>query len=568
MLRLIPHRTQWLLALLALVALYGPSLLQHVVRSADPAAWTADATQHVAPYVAPQPAADAPAGYIDRYFVACHPVGYRALYQAWSAWADPRQLSKGLPYLLLLATLAGLAAAACRWGGVPAGLAVMLLALSADAPLSRMVGGLPRSFAFPLLAGLLAAAVHGRLRLLAGLSVVAMALYPVVAVPGLLSLAMIALLLPAADRGEAADWSLRRRLLLVALAGLAALGLALPTLRATVPFGPALMAADLAQFPEAGPGGRLQEEDRVTYARPLSRCLSEVLPRTYRVRGEPWVPGAVTWLYQRNAAGATPRAEGFFIGLGVLSLAGLVRGAGRDAGVRRMLALLLAALVGYLLARLAAPRLFLPERHVAYSLPVFALVLPVVSAALLWPRRAGWAAALAAAVILVCSGGRVLPRNGFDRPYDGQDTWMRAVAHLPPDALLAGWPPVVDPVPYLTGRRVLLSRETALPYHRAFTLELRRRTEALARAYFATSPGPLQALRDEFGVTHLVVYRPHFDRPPQLPPPFRHLTRSLVSGRSAADYEVLQRWGDAIYRDAEFAVIPLGVFGPAAHPAP
>jgi hypothetical protein len=40
---------------------------------------------------------------------------------------------------------------------------------------------------------------------------------------------------------------------------------------------------------------------------------------------------------------------------------------------------------------------------------------------------------------------------------------------------------------------------------------MRRRMEALIDAYFAADPTPLLRLRREFGVTHLLVNRAHYD---------------------------------------------------------
>jgi hypothetical protein len=77
---------------------------------------------------------------------------------------------------------------------------------------------------------------------------------------------------------------------------------------------------------------------------------------------------------------------------------------------------------------------------------------------------------------------------------------------LPPDVLIAGWPGhAIDNVPYISARRILMSFETHLPFHEAYVRELRRRMTLLTDAYFATDVSPVLRLRDELGVTHLIV---------------------------------------------------------------
>jgi hypothetical protein len=49
---------------------------------------------------------------------------------------------------------------------------------------------------------------------------------------------------------------------------------------------------------------------------------------------------------------------------------------------------------------------------------------------------------------------------------------------------------------------------------------MRRRMTALIDAYFASTSAPLLRLRDEFGVTHLVVDRRLYYRPPRYFQPF------------------------------------------------
>jgi hypothetical protein len=135
--------------LLSLAGLYGPSLQTHVRQSGE--YYTDDATQHVAPFL--RQLSGQPRDYIERYWMANLPPGYKAVYRGGGLFTSPRVVSRWLPYPLLVITVLLLAVAAHRFGGLPAALAVAVLALSADIFLSQMAGGLTRAFAFLLFAG-------------------------------------------------------------------------------------------------------------------------------------------------------------------------------------------------------------------------------------------------------------------------------------------------------------------------------------------------------------------------------------------------------------------------------
>src|SRR4029450_5452837 len=56
--------------------------------------------------------------------------------------------------------------------------------------------------------------------------------------------------------------------------------------------------------------------------------------------------------------------------------------------------------------------------------------------------------------------------------------------------------------------------ETHQAFHENFVQEMRRRMSALIDAYFAHDQMPLRRLRDEFGVTHLLLDVRHRSAPP------------------------------------------------------
>ncbi len=61
-------------------------------------------------------------------------------------------------------------------------------------------------------------------------------------------------------------------------------------------------------------------------------------------------------------------------------------------------------------------------------------------------------------------------------------------------------------------RSAFITYETHQALHAGYLDRMRERMDALIAAYFATTPEPLLRLRDEFGVTHMLVDPSHFYR--------------------------------------------------------
>jgi hypothetical protein len=137
------------------------------------------------------------------------------------------------------------------------------------------------------------------------------------------------------------------------------------------------------------------------------------------------------------------------------------------------------------------------------------------------------------ATLLFLLGGNVPSRIGGSIDLRKQEKLFDYIAGLPSDALVAGWPKgTMDRIPYAARRRGLVTMETHQAFHDAYLLEMRRRMRALIDAYFATSVEPIVALRDQFGVTHLVVERTHFG--PKPPSYFRPFDRWIAVRRAEA----------------------------------
>ncbi len=511
----------WAGLLLALVLVFGPGLVDHVRNAADPLLFNDDARQQIFPFYRYTGADLHPDDYFADYYLANMPVGYVALYGGLARIGiDPAALSKVLPYLLLVAVLIAVGCVAYRIGGRPAVWIALGLLLGTDLVLGRMMGGLPRSFAFPFVAGTLAALSWHRVRLAAGL-VAASALFypPAPAICGALLAVWMALFAPGAGMGD--GWSWRRRIALLGVTGVLCALFLLPSVVAGRRFGDVVTPDRYAEYPEAAPGGRYGDD---LYALNFSERLDLLWRRSLIGSGEPLWPGLRSALLEPRPE-QVPRLGLVIDWILVLTLAGWVGHVRRPRpGVAAVASLAITAVVGHSLARLAFPYLFVPERFALYTLPLLTILL-VSTAASGWKLRGARAAlALQLAWVLIVSAvvfSMPHPRLGLASARAEAEV-MEAIASLPEGSLLAGLPttPAMNHAPYVSRRSVLINAELHQAFHTGFLDEARRRVVAVANAHYGLDLAPLHALQRDFGVTHFYVAPATLTRPVKYFSPF------------------------------------------------
>ncbi len=541
-----------LLAVAALISMYGPFLTAHVHNSANPFIFGDDARQWIVPFVV--------SGYASEYYYSTLlPIGYKAFYESVALVADPITTSKVLPYPLLLAVLGGVWAAAGRLGGVAASFSAAALCLSSGIFLDQMVAGTPRVFGFPFIAAAAVALVFGRTLWLAAIVVISAALYPPIVVVTGLALGFETLALSARHRGETREWSLSRRIMLVAATALGSGLVLVPGLTANG-YGPRLTVHDIAAFPEAGPDGRYSKGDRAPFD-DFQTELRLATRETLRGTGRPW-----SFRLRALSEPWESRLDLAVLGVTALGLGSL---AARNSAARRLLILGAAAAAAHTAARLLAPHLYLPQRYVTYPIPILIVIgLPVAAGALpaLFRRLAkhSWMAPLATLTItaacLLFLGGRGGDQTGFAIDHRQDSRVFEFLGRLPDMALVAGWPDgIIDSVPYLARHRAFLTYETHQAFHRGYLDEMRRRMRALIDAVFATDPAPLVHLRDDWGVTHLIVDGRYYGpSPPTYFKPFDAWIRAAVEQGRVAGFEVPRQIEAAtVFSQGTLAVLDL-----------
>ena len=93
----------------------------------------------------------------------------------------------------------------------------------------------------------------------------------------------------------------------------------------------------------------------------------------------------------------------------------------------------------------------------------------------------------------------------------GRDIYKH-INKLPKNIVVAGWPnEIVDNVSYLCSRSSYNTYETHQVFHEDYLLEMRRRFKVFLLAYFSKNIDDVKNLRDNEGVTHVIINKNHFN---------------------------------------------------------
>ena len=517
------------LVVLSLVALFWPGIQYHWEKAKDPYFAPYDAAQYIPAFFKFDAKEPIPTTYAKEYYLnAVCPVLYKWSLRFGAQFSDVRHFQLGMMYLSYLVFLGFLGRMAWMLGGAALSFAVVALTISAWIFIGLgFIGGTPRMYGYPLISMILLSLVLDRPNLLAGTVVFGALLYPIIAVIGGLSLACWMLLRPLRIRGLVAQWGLPRRLATVALTAVLSLAALTPLLRGSEPYGRRIVDSDIATYPEAGPDGNYRPYDQLPYKLFGYEFASYLIGPLYS-HGDPIVP----WL---NAHQKLDRMTLLFVlaltGIAVLFVVvrGMRSGLMGDvsgAGCRLMNFFAVCGLL-HIVAWLASPYLYIPTRYFMFSLPfVVTLLFPWSLYTLLAkvPRlRTSWHLRNLAflgiiAVYLVVFGGRGNVEFVDAIVEQPARPLFDAIAALPKDAVIAGWPVgEIRKVEYVTRRNVFLTGDLHQVLHLNYLKAMRERMDALFDAYLSVDVAPLDRLRQEFGVTHLIVETRDFTDPKRAP---------------------------------------------------
>ena len=534
------HRPAWVklvFVISSLGYLFSPGIQHHWKIAHDPYFVPFDAVLYIPAFFKFDPHEPIPTTLLKEYHLDTMSAPlYKASLVLGSRFADVRHFQLAMMYLAYGFFVAILGRVGWLLGGATLSFAVMAFTVTAWIYIGLgFIGGASRMYAYPLVAVILYALLRDR-PLLVGLTAILGALiYPIVATIAGLCLAGWLTLPLYLKHGTVSRWSLRRRLVTLGFTGLLTLGCLVPLFLGGKAYGRRLVPADIVNYPEAGADGNYRPYDQQPYQVFGMESLSYFLGPMYS-HGDAIVP---SFNVHKNFRDGSL--------LAVLAVAGIVVLVVTSAGLRRILhsndraaglrliGFFLACVLLHVIAWLAAPYLYVPTRYFLFSLPFIVtfvfpwslyLLVSQIRRFQVSPNLRDVAFLALVGIYLIIFGGRgnVEFESGSVVAKSSRPLFD-VVAALPKNVLVAGWPyGEMKNIEYATRRNAFLTAELHQVLHLEYVKAMRIRMDALFEAYFSTEPTPLRRLRDEFGVTHLLIEAHHFtdpNRPPEYFSPWR-----------------------------------------------
>ncbi len=519
-----------ILVVATLLSLFSPGMRHHWNLAHDPYFVPFDAVLYIPPFFKFDAMEPVPTTYLKEFRLdAMSPPLYKASLALGAQFTDVRQFHLVLMYLAYGFFVAILGRLGWVLGGAPLSFTVMAFTITAWIFIGMgFIGGAPRMYAYPLMAVILFALVRDQPRTLGLTAILGALLYPIVApVAGLCLLGWLTLPLYS-KQGVVSRWSLPRRLVTLGLAGVITASALVPMIFGGSAYGRRMNAADIVQYPEAGPGGNLRAYDQLPYQLFGKEWLSYYLGPMYS-HGDSIVP----WLNVHKILDPVSL-------LAILALCGLIILIIVSAGLRRALqsddravglrviGFFVASAVMHVIAWLAAPYIYIPTRYFMFSLPFIITFLFPWSIHLLIGRLRPLKAspifrntvflAIAAAYLILFGGRGNVDFEKATIVANSTRPLMKALAALPKNIVVAGWPyGEMKNIEYIARRNAFLTAELHEIHYLGYVQNMRKRMDAVFDAYFSTDPAPLRRLRDEFGVSHFLVESRHFTDPNKPP---------------------------------------------------
>jgi hypothetical protein len=539
-----------LLVILPLLVVFSPGIQHHWRVAHDPYFVPFDAVQYIPAYFKYDPKQPIPTTYIKEYYlnVTC-PILYRWVTTLGAQLADVRHFQLALTYLLYCLFIIILGRIGWILGGAMLSFAVMAFSIEAWIFFGLgFVGGAPRMFAYPLIALVFYSLIQHRPILLATIVVLGGLLYPIIGMLAGFSLACW-LLKPLAGEGAVSCWSISRRVGILAMTGFLTIAAVLPLVLASKPYGRHIVAADVGTYPEAGPEGNYRPYDRlpfelfgnewmIYYAGPLIS------------HGDPIGPlfNIHTNLDGRNALGAIAASGGVIL-MVILAGARTLLRSNRRVTIIRLAVFFLGCILLHVFAWLFAPYFFIPTRYLMFSLPfLITLIFPWAVLTLLSNLRQLKASPMFRNAVFMGMTGLYLLLFGARGNVDFSEAIVKkstqplfdAVAALPTDAVVAGWPVgEVRKMEYATRRNVFLTGDVHQVLYLDCLKNMRERMDALFDAYFSIDAAPISRLKQIYGVTHLLVETRDFsdpDHPPEYFAPWNTRIRQRLAAIKGREY--------------------------------
>ncbi len=214
----------------------------------------------------------------------------------------------------------------------------------------------------------------------------------------------------------------------------------------------------------------------------------------------------------------------------------------------------------YLVASAVILKLYAPDRYVAYSMTLGALLFMTIPAGMMlsaWPQGQWRRYVQAGAVIFVLMWAPLIRDAGL-KDYSAHKKLYAFLATLPKDAMIAAFPDTADGIPVFCERSVFINEELSVALFDRYWETIRVRTFDFFGAYYADRPEVLESFLERNGITHLVIersrYSPKFMAGNIYFEPFGSWVKTYTAGRSVF-YGAGLQGRDCIYATDDVCVI-------------
>lgn len=490
------------------IALLGLRAFDLVGYLGDSTLFDDDLRQHLLPFYADQHPHQFQDGFLSDYASAYLPAGYKLLFQAGMQWITPLQASKQLGAFLLLCSFVFLFLCGKTIGGKTGGWSAVLLGCLSPFLLLQTYAGLYRSFSFPLLFSFLFCWYQKRIVWMGLLVIIQTLFYPPLSLVCWLAFSLGHFLprikIIKSAWKEYALWSVVTILMGISL-----------VMTSNKPdwMGPVVTIEMAERMPEWHQHGRIEDLPFPSIITSIKKgvlktvCFAEFMETQCFIA--PWKVGA----YLILLAGL------FLLAIKQWKLAS------------PLIMLVISGLLFFIIARLKAFQLGFPNRFLDY---------PIIAAALLlWPAAWNWIQAETkptkyrllyfsgiAAVLLTFPP--VIPL--FQKQALSVSKYEDLLHHINDNEeimLIAGWPESPnDDIPLFSQKEIFIDYEHAHPLYLDYYNQIRIRLIDLIRLTFTTNASQAAAIRDQYGLSHLLVKKSHFSknrRSPDLFAPYNDL---------------------------------------------
>ena len=179
------------------------------------------------------------------------------------------------------------------------------------------------------------------------------------------------------------------------------------------------------------------------------------------------------------------------------------------------------ALLLYILACAVAFHLYIPQRYCQFGITASALTLIISSIGMSWPRlvenrkRAifcNLTVVICIITLMYLTG--MHPRPNIGMTINGRDEpkVKAAIRQLPLNVLISGHPRDLNSVPYWTGRATVDNRETTLPWLTKSWEEKKIRVKESLFSLYSLNKEEVLGYCKKYGVTHLLLNRKRFGK--------------------------------------------------------